>query len=417
MNPLKLIGPRLLTALAVLLLLEFALRHHGGYGWWTVNQQSARYGWTMLPDQTGRSRDLSVEERINSMGFRDREWDPPAPTKDDTLFRVAVVGNSMTFGTSVTIEQTWPRVLERLLTAELAERGDPRRVLVMNFAVQGYVYEQMARVYQDKIAPYRPDLLIVPTHPHDMLPMAQAADDAEYDLRDWVMRTAIHDWIHKRVVNKWIPGVPKSAETRRRIREHVELDAAFSERPFAREYAPLWDDVIRGRPERVTAHGEVEQEALLGLLPLADRVAADGGRLVLLSLPRWRQMFEPELMSTATRWEALARSRDDIAHVDALADFLPPMQPVVDEVRAGTGRRWLDDGAARLLGNRFWLTDDLDSQVWVDADGVERAGGDLLSEDATLFFTDDVGHYSAAGHALLGEVVFRELKAQGLVDG
>ena len=129
----------------------------------------------------------------------------------------------MTFGTSVTIEQTWPRVLERLLTAELAERGDPRRVLVMNFAVQGYVYEQMARVYQDKIAPYRPDLLIVPTHPHDMLPMAQAADDAEYDLRGWVMRTAIHDWIHKRVVNKWIPGVPKSAETRRRIREHVEL--------------------------------------------------------------------------------------------------------------------------------------------------------------------------------------------------
>jgi hypothetical protein len=246
--------------------------------------------------------------------------------------------------------------------------------------------------------------------------MPRAADDAEYDLRRWVMRTAIHDWIHKRVANRWIPAVPKSREARRVARDYEELDAKFSERPFARDFAPLWEDVLRGRPAQVDEHGNLVRDPLLGLLPLADQVAADGGRLVLLSLPRWRQMFEPELMSTASKWEPLARARQDIAHVDPLAEFLPPMRPVVTEVNGGR-RRWLDAASAEALGDKYWLTDDLDTQVWIDEQGVEHPGAALRTAAQSLFFPDDVGHYSARGHALLGAAVFRELREQGLFDG
>ena len=62
------------------------------------------------------------------------------------------------------------------LAKSLQKSGDSRTVEVMNFAVQGYVFEQMARVYEDKIRPYAPDLLIVPVHPHDIVPMAPAEE-------------------------------------------------------------------------------------------------------------------------------------------------------------------------------------------------------------------------------------------------
>ena len=87
-------------------------------------------------------------------GSADSPW-----IKDESVFRVAIVGNSMTFGTSVPIEETWGRQLEEALVKDFAARGVHRMPLVMNFAVQGYVFEQMARVYEDRIHPWRPDLL------------------------------------------------------------------------------------------------------------------------------------------------------------------------------------------------------------------------------------------------------------------
>ncbi len=399
MNPLTLIGPRTIMVLLVLTALEFGLAQ-GGYGHWTATEQSERYGWRMLPDQDAWSRDLDVPERINTMGFRDREWAPAPAEKDTSVYRVAVVGNSMTYGTSVAVEETWPRVLEQRLAADFEARGDPRAVVVMNFAVQGYVYEQMARVWEDHVQPYRPDLFIVPVHPHDIVPMAPAHDDAEYDFRTTVLRSATFDWLNKRVINRWVPPVPPSPAARAAARRHQQLDAAIGERPFSRDAASFWVEQALGRPEQRDESGVVLSEAMTGLLPLAEeQLAAWGGKLALVSLPRWRQAFEPGLLSAASKLAPLAARADNIFHVDPMPGFHGPMQPVVAEITP--------------MGDKAWQTDDMGKVRWTDAEGRSRPGDDIPSADQSLWFLDDVGHYSAAGHRLLGEAVFEQLRAAG----
>jgi hypothetical protein len=148
-KPLKLIGPRLVACLVALLAFEQGLYHLGGWGRWPVTERSRFVGWRMLPDQDRWSRDHTIPERINDWGFRDRDWGPAPSEKDPGVYRVCVVGNSMTYGTSVHEEEVWTRRLEGLLQAELDARGDGRRALVMNLAVQGYTFDQMVRAYEE----------------------------------------------------------------------------------------------------------------------------------------------------------------------------------------------------------------------------------------------------------------------------
>ncbi len=206
------IGPRTLAFVALIVVAELLLYHVGNYGKWVVQERDAVLGWRMLPDQNGWSREYDVRERINSSGYRDREWETAqqARAARESTFRVAVVGNSITYGSGVAIEDTWPRELERLLRVEFERRGDQRRVVVMNFACQGYVFEQMARVFETQIEDYQPDLLIVPSLPPDIRPMPPPNAPADYPLREWVVRTSIYEMLQDRVIDRWIPPPERS---------------------------------------------------------------------------------------------------------------------------------------------------------------------------------------------------------------
>ncbi len=384
--PRSVIGARTLTVVVLFVALELCLRHFGGFGQWTVSEQSERFGWRMLPDQSAWSRDLTIPEFINSDGFRDREWDPPrrdesgAWIKDESLYRVAVVGNSMTFGTSVLVEETWPRVLEGLLAEHLSARGDARRVLVMNFATQGYVFEQMARVYEDVVRPWRPDLLVVPFHPHDVMPMRPSQDDPEYDFRRWVLRTATFDMLNTWVINQWMPRVP--AAERSKINWGA-LDQAINEQPFNRKHERYWT-IAANRMEEILA-----------------MVEADGGRLAIAPLPRWRKFFNAALMGSESKWGPWAwERRPRVVHILARTAFEPLMAPVVAEIRA---KGIEADNAA-----------DLSELTWTDADGRERSALELETAEQSLFLLDDTGHYTAAGHAALAREVFEGLVKAGV---
>ena len=67
------------------------------------------------------------------------------------VFRVAVVGDSFTYGAEVGDEETYPRRLEMLLA-----RGE-----VINLGVRAYGIDQIALKYLTYGRPYRPDLLVV----------------------------------------------------------------------------------------------------------------------------------------------------------------------------------------------------------------------------------------------------------------
>lgn len=375
------IGARTLVVVVLFVVTELLLRHVGGFGQWTVSEQSERYGWRMLPSQAAWSRDLTVPEQINAAGFRDREWEAAPEAKDDGLYRVAIVGNSMTYGTSVPIEDTYGRVLERRIDAALDDAGDPRAARVMNFAVQGYVFEQMARVYDDLIAPYRPDLLVIPVHPHDITPMKPSADDAPYDFRELVMRTAWYDLLQRHVVNRWIPPVP--SRNRAKLNQHAALDQAITTRPFAREHDRYWEAMLK-RVDGIVA-----------------RQAEHGGSVVLMTLPRWRKLFQPQLLEATRRLAPYARSREGVLHVDPVPAFVAPMQPVVDEL------------AAKGIDATFAA--DLSELTYVDDAGVERPATELDTGAASLFLLDDVGHYTARGHGVIADQLAEALIAAGLL--
>ncbi len=391
------IGLRTVVVVVLFLALEFALRQ-SGYGMWTVQERSERFGWTMLPSQAAWSRDLTVPESINAYGFRDRDWNPPrrdpsgTPVADPSVFRLAFVGNSMTYGTSVDVDEGYPRVVEKLLSEEFARRGDPRRVECMNFAVQGYVFEQMARVYEDVIADWRPDLLVVPVHPHDITPMKPASDDADYDFREQILRTATHDLLQQEVIDKWIPPVP-NPETLAVARDYQRIDDAVTFAPFSKDMNTYWEAYLQ-RLDQVAAD-----------------LAAHGGKLVVVNLPRWRKLFQPSLREATSRLQPFANSRETVLLVDPVPDFVAPMQPVVAELQA---QEWFErepfETGAERVPHAPGLHHDMTQLLRFDPEGGVREATELQSADKTLFLLDDNGHYSALGHLVLGRSIATALR-------
>ncbi len=95
----------------------------------------------------------------NSFGFRGPEWPrlkPPNTT------RIALVGDSHTFGFGVDAARTWGELLRGRLQARLG-----RNVEVLNFGVNGYNSRQQAAVLEELALPLAPDLVIIQVSSND----------------------------------------------------------------------------------------------------------------------------------------------------------------------------------------------------------------------------------------------------------
>jgi lysophospholipase L1-like esterase len=386
-NPAKLLGWRLLGFLLVLGGLEAYLVSFTTYGQLVVTERDGEVGWRMLPEQERWSRERDVPEDINAHGYRDRAWTPPARAgdgwaQDPALLRVAVLGNSMTYGTSVAIEDTWPRALEDLLDRALAD--DPRDALVMNFAVQGYVLEQMQRVYELDVRPFRPDVLLVPLHVGDLLPMPPAQDEFEFRYRRAWYRTSTRDLLFREAENKWVPRprpLPATGEAAG-APDVAALKGQLKADPRAPGVRPLW----AAAGQRLNA--------------MQDMVAADGGRLAVVVLPTLEHLTDPAMEDARFQLEPWAAHR-----AEARSD-LPPV-PVL-AARAAFGRE--QETLTRALVARFGGVEGLPQ----DAKQMRYLPPDLKAFDERLFLQQDVGHYSPRGHRLLAAEVHAQGRAAGL---
>lgn len=92
--------------------------------------------------------------KINSKGFRDHEYHEE---KRENTLRIIVLGDSFTFGVGVTLENAYPKQLEKMLN----KKSSSRPVEILNMGVPGYNTYQELILLKEVGLNYKPDLVIV----------------------------------------------------------------------------------------------------------------------------------------------------------------------------------------------------------------------------------------------------------------
>lgn len=114
------------------------------------------------PGVQGRAQS-NTDVRANALGFRDRER---SPAPGDRTVRLAVLGDSFTFGQGVAFSEIYTQILER----ELSRQVSPWTVEVMNFGVQGFTVADEVGTYLDIAAPLRPHIAVLAIVSDDLNP-------------------------------------------------------------------------------------------------------------------------------------------------------------------------------------------------------------------------------------------------------
>lgn len=107
----------------------------------------------LRPLSAGRSF-RGIVYQVNADGLRDR---PYPRAKDAKTFRIIALGDSVTAGYGVQLDETFAKVLERRLN----EPPHEGRVEVINFGVPGYNTFQEASLLQEKGIRYDPDVIML----------------------------------------------------------------------------------------------------------------------------------------------------------------------------------------------------------------------------------------------------------------
>lgn len=116
-----------------------------------LHRPSAELGWELVPRASGYGA-LGEYYHVNSAGLRGEEH---SREKKPGVYRVAVLGDSFTFGMGVNLEDTYPKRIEKLL-----QQVNPD-LEVINFGVIGHNMWQHYEMLRHKVLGYQPDLVVL----------------------------------------------------------------------------------------------------------------------------------------------------------------------------------------------------------------------------------------------------------------
>lgn len=124
-------------------------------------QRDPQLGWSLAPNRVGRfvgPRPFPIQfrttVRTNSLGLRGADPGPVAPGAR----RVLVLGDSITAGFEVEEDQTYAALLGPALAAA-APQAPP--VQVVNAGVRGYGTDQEYQLYEQRLRPLHPDVVVL----------------------------------------------------------------------------------------------------------------------------------------------------------------------------------------------------------------------------------------------------------------
>ncbi len=121
------------------------------HGFYQIASEPPGLLYELKPSTSGTLYKVPV--RINSYGLRGPEI---STDKSPGTYRVAVLGDSATFGYGATEDVIFPSVLQEKLTQKLEQP-----VEVLNFGVAGYSTSQESAQLASKVKKFDPDLIIV----------------------------------------------------------------------------------------------------------------------------------------------------------------------------------------------------------------------------------------------------------------
>lgn len=99
-----------------------------------------------------QTQEFSHVAKINSLGFRDREWQLE---KNETTTSIIAIGDSFTFGMGVDLEQTWSKSLEKKL------RSLGFDVEIANLGRAGASPSSYLKTAQKSIPLLKPDIILI----------------------------------------------------------------------------------------------------------------------------------------------------------------------------------------------------------------------------------------------------------------
>jgi hypothetical protein len=126
---------------------------------------------------------------LNSLGCRGPEF----PPRRAGVLRIALVGDSMTFGSCVPLEDTLGAQLERALAA------NGRESQVLDLGVPGYTASDVAAVVVHKALALEPDVIVYVFYANDVEPAKHwdaIPQDAVIDeMQGFALRSALLEWV------------------------------------------------------------------------------------------------------------------------------------------------------------------------------------------------------------------------------
>lgn len=314
-----------------------------------------------------RTDEYDVTVRTNALGLR---GGPVAAEKPPGTYRILVVGDSFAFGFGVEDEEAFPAVLER----HLAPAPARARVEALNAGVAGWSADQYLLFLQTRGFAWSPDLVLLAVSEND--PGDLAWNRLELDARRLPVRVEpTRRMIDQRGAMRYLRGGPLALP-----------ELAFPGRAWLADHSLLYH-WLRFRLARLLAARALEGEARRLRAeagpppegPIAS-LAPDAIQRGLWSGPAFQLRFHRHLVE-AIRAACAARGA-------ALATLLVEARaPVPGTEEAAAGLREDCSRDARCV----------------------RSSSLLAGHPAdALFFAQD-GHWTARGHALVGEALARWL--------
>ena len=214
---------------------------------------------------------LDRDDVMNALGYRG----PARPhDRTDGTFRVAVLGDSFTFGWGVAADEAWPALLEERLATHLPGTA----VEVLNFGVPGYNTWLQLLHWQRVVARYQPDAVL----------LGYYSNDAAIDRRV--------PNVYRLCPLEPPPGPARSAA----LQERLAIARGIHDLSwFVRVGSPVppWDSGVVLRPEHYGFRCSMEW-----LRQLADDVEASGARFAVVQVPHLDGLddpFDPEAAAQA----------------------------------------------------------------------------------------------------------------------